>query len=171
MHMKKSLPEMVQQFLYFYLSFNSVFLVIGVLIFWVNLWPVFFKQSIRELKKKIQSHLRTAIQYAVGTGHIADHYHDRLFQATNQIKKLTNIVILLDTGHQTTIAGAGEVFEKFLQTGLLQNFTGYGQRPVKFDDEHFEDLDLRMMTFAEMFADMDYDCRESTHLALFQYCF
>ena len=64
-------------------------------------------------------------------------------------------------GAQATLAGVGEVFEKFLETGILEGFTGCGQCPAKFDEEHFEDSPLRIMTFAESFYDMDYDCHES----------
>ena len=76
-----------------------------------------------------------------------DHYHGRIVQATNELRKLTNIVILLDTGLQTTIAGFGKVWDKFRETGLLQDFTGFGQNAATFEDEHFEDAALRTMTF------------------------
>ena len=118
-------------------------------------------QSIWELKKKIQSHLRTCIRYGIGTARIVDHMYMRLFEASNIAKKDTNVVILLDTGGQATVSGVGKVYEHFLKTGLLENFTGYGTWPAKYDDEHFEGAPLRMMTFAESFADMDYNCRES----------
>ena len=87
-------------------------------------------QSIRELKKKIQSHLRTYIRYGIGTGRIADHYHGRIFAAGNQAKKFPNIVILLGTGVQTIISGFGKVYEKFLETGFLRDYTGFGQIPA-----------------------------------------
>ena len=105
--------------------------------------------------------LRTCIRYDIGTTRIADHLYERLFKASEIPKKDTNVVILIDTSGLATVSGVGKVYENFLKTGVLENFTGYGMRPAKFDEPHFEDAPIRMMTFAESFADMDYDCRES----------
>ena len=53
------------------------------------------------------------------------------------------------------------MYDHFMQTGEVKNFTGIGTVPVKFAEEHFNEAPLRVMTFAQTFGNMHYDCRQS----------
>ena len=117
-------------------------------------------QSVKQLEKKIQSHLRTAIWYGIGTGWLADEWNLRLLPAITY-KRDVNIISLIDTGKQCTIAGMGKVFEKFLETGKIKDFTGFGLVPAKYSDEHFSEAPLRVMSFAESYSEMQYTCKKS----------
>ena len=112
------------------------------------------------LRKKTQSHLRTCIRYGIGTGRIADEYNSRIFAASH-MQRDSNILIVLDTGKQTTVAGKGKLYEKFLQTGEIKDFSGYGSTPAKFHQEHYQRAPLCTMSFAETYGNMHYDCRQS----------
>ena len=48
-----------------------------------------------------------------------------------------------------------------MRTGEITNFTGCGETPAKFAQEHFNEAALRVMSFAETFGNMHYDCRQS----------
>ena len=100
------------------------------------------------------------MRYGIGTGRIADHYNARIAAVSN-IQRSTNIVLLVDNGKQCTISGFGKLFDKFLKTGNLKDYTGFGTVPATFHEEHFQEAPLRIMTFADTFGNMHYDCRES----------
>ena len=44
------------------------------------------------------------------------------FLQPQDVKRLTNIMLLIDTGKQCTIAGFGKVFEEFMRNGTVKNF-------------------------------------------------
>ena len=48
-----------------------------------------------------------------------------------------------------------------MKTGELKDFTGYGSVPAQFAQEHYDEAPLRVMSFAETFGNLHYDCRES----------
>ena len=77
------------------------------------------------------------------------------------MKRFTNIMLFLDTGKQCTIAGFGKIFDEFLKSGKVINFTGFGTTPARYEDEHFEEAPLRLMSFSETFGNMHYDCSNS----------
>ena len=73
-------------------------------------------------------------------------------------------MLLIDTGKQCTIAGFGKVFEEFMRNGTVKNFTGCGTVPASFHEEHYDEALLRVMSFAQTFGNMYYDCRQSMYL-------
>ena len=72
-------------------------------------------------------------------------------------------MLLLNTGKQCTISGIGQVFEDFLKTGNISNFTGFGTEPAKSHEQHYQEAPLRIMTFAQTYGNMHYDCSQSMH--------
>ena len=60
----------------------------------------------------------------------------------------------------------GEVYDNFLQTGEITNFTGFGQLPTKYSDDHYSEAPLRVMSFAESYGDMQYTCKKSMNYSL-----
>ena len=74
--------------------------------------------------------LRNTICHGIATGRIADHLNERIL-ASSLLKRNTNIVIMIDTGKQCTIAGFGKSYEEFMRTG---NFTGCGTKPANYSD-------------------------------------
>ena len=46
---------------------------------------------------------------------------------------------IFDSGKQSTLAGFGQMFENFLQTATISNFTGKGQSPATVKQGHFHE--------------------------------
>ena len=106
--------------------------------------------------------LRNTIQNGIATGHIADHLNERIL-AASLLKCYTNIVLMIDTGKQCTIAGSGKAFDDFKRTGVLKNFTGFGTNPATYSDSHFQEAPLRFMTFAETYDNKKTKYSKSEH--------
>ena len=70
-------------------------------------------------------------------------------------------MLLMDNGKQCTISGLGPMFEEFLRSGEVKHFTGFKCVPAKFHEEHFEEAPLRIMSFADTYGNMHYDCSQS----------
>ena len=58
----------------------------------------------------------------------------------------------------------GKSFEEFLKSGELKNFSGFQTVPAKYHEEHFEEAPLRIMSFADTYGNMYYDCTQSMNL-------
>ena len=71
---------------------------------------------------------------------------------------------LIDTGKQCTIAGFGKVFEDFMRKGIVKNFMGCGTVPASFHEEHYDEALLWVMSFAQTFGNMHYDCCQSKYV-------
>ena len=99
--------------------------------------------------------LRSTIQNGISTTRLADHLNDRLL-SSGLMKRFTNLVIMIDTGKQCTLAGCSKSYEEFKKTGVLKNFTGYGQRPALFHEAHFNEAPLRLMTFGQTYGNDKY---------------
>ena len=66
-------------------------------------------QTVKELKTKIQSHMKTTFCYGIATKRLCDALNERVLGAA-KIKKKSGVVMLIDTGDQSTISGSGEIF-------------------------------------------------------------
>ena len=91
---------------------------------------------------------------------LAEHYNKRIHINSNCVES-PGAILLIKTGEQCTICGAGTIYEEFKRTGKLINFTGYGEKPKSFYEQNFQEAPLRMINFDQTFYDMPYDCRES----------
>ena len=120
-----------------------------------------FKQTLPELIKKRKSQLMTALREGVTATRLADYYNDKMNK-----RLTTGNITIIDTGEQTTICGSGEIFNKFLQSGKIENFSGFGQKPVNFYDSNFEVAPFRMITYDQTFRGMPYDCSRGNKIYL-----
>ena len=111
---------------------------------------MYFSQTISQLQKKTQSQLRSCVRYGIGTARIADHCNKRIFKAS-KIKREADFLMFVDTGKQCTISGQGKLFQEFLETGKIGNFSGKSTIPAKFSEEHFDEAPFRIMAFADSF--------------------
>ena len=72
---------------------------------------------------------------------------------------LTGLVLAIDTGQQSTLAGTGQMYEEFRCSSKVIDYTGYGQEPTKFyDKQNYHTAPCRIMQFDETFYKMPYDC-------------
>ena len=71
------------------------------------------------------------------------------------------MVICIDTGRQTTVAGHGHLMNKFRRNQPISGYTGFGQTPVKLPDDLFQDSDIREVSFADTFTLQNYDVSKS----------
>ena len=53
------------------------------------------------------------------------------------------------------------MYENFLRTGKLTNYSGYGTEARKFEDNDFEAAPLRLINYDETFHKMPYDVCKS----------
>ena len=112
-------------------------------------------QSVSELETKIQSMLRSTIRNGIATVRLADHLNERLLVA-GLPKRETNFNAVIDTGKQCTVSGIGKMYDQFLETGVLKDFTGWGTKPALSQDSHFAEAPLRLMTFADTYGNNKY---------------
>ena len=105
--------------------------------------------------------LHSTIRNGIGTIRIAEHLNARLLASGLPARK-TNLNIVIDTGKQCTYLGTGECFESFKRTGLLSEFTGFGQKPAISTEDHYSEAPLRFMTFADTYGNDKY--KQSTKL-------
>ena len=120
----------------------------------------------KQLETKLQSHLRTSIRYSIATARIADEYNQRISLSTGMSKKEVNMQFILDTGTQSSLAGFGQMYEDFLQSNMIGDFTGKGQKAVTIDKEHFDVAPIRKFTFKNTFDDKHSKYWESKKISL-----
>ena len=81
-------------------------------------------------------------------------------EAMGEETGVPGLVMAIDTGHQCTLTGVGRMFEDFLQSGKVTEYTGFDQEPAKFyDKKNYHTAECRIMQFDESFYKMPYDCR------------
>ena len=123
------------------------------------LWH-FILQTLPQLKRKMESSLFSTVHVGFNTVRFAEIYNDRTHKPGQEKKSVSHISVV-DTGDQMTISGSGEIFEFFQQTGLLQKFSGYGEKPVTFFELGFKTASIRKMNLDETYYNMHYDIRHS----------
>ena len=69
--------------------------------------------------------MKTSFRYGIATKRLCDSYNDRA-SAFDGPKKNAGVLMIIDTGTQCTIAGSGEIYEKFEQTGVVEGYNGCG---------------------------------------------
>ena len=84
-----------------------------------------------------------------------------MFAITGNAQKKVNIVILINTGRQCTITGFGPMYDKFLETGEIKDFTGFGKIPATSSNPHFEDASVCLMNFIDSCGNVHYNCTKS----------
>ena len=103
----------------------------------------------------------TSLREGIAATRIADFLNDQL-RLLGKINGSAGAVIALVTGEQCTISGVGPMYDDFLKTGKLRNYSGFGQEATTFYDKDFESAPLRIMKYDETFYKMPYDVRKST---------
>ena len=119
-------------------------------------------QTTKQLKRRLESSLLSTIREGFCTSRLAEIYNKRIARSGDDNQKVGHISIV-ESGGQATISGSGEIFEKFIETGLIQNLSGNGQKPVNFYEAGFKTAPIRVINFDETFYGMHYDCRDSKH--------
>ena len=112
-------------------------------------------QTARELKNKIESHMKSAFRYGIATKRLCDEYSRRLLD-TSKIHRVAGVVMVMETGQQATFAGAGQMYDKFKQTGIIDGYTGFGSAVVKFNDKDAKAAPLRIMSFRDTYKGTGY---------------
>ena len=119
---------------------------------------IYFKDE-GQLERRMSSSLYSAIHFCFNTVRYAEIYNQR----KGNEGKNDNVghISVIETGGQTTFSGSGEIYENFKKTGLIQNFSGYGHKPVSFFENGFDSALSREIKFNETYYDMHYDVRNS----------
>ena len=119
----------------------------------------FIFQSLADLKRRLLSTVCSSVREGLAAVRIAEFLNKELQDLGEEIG-LRGLVLVLDTGQQCTIAGAGTIFDNFRHTGQVNNYTGYGEEPTKFyDRKNYHTAPCRLMNFDETYYKMPYDCR------------
>ena len=93
--------------------------------------------------------MSTSLREGLDCIRLAEHYNKRIHINSNCVES-TGAILLIKTGEQCTIAGDGEIFQKFMQCGNLQEYGCNDQHPVSFYDENFETATFRNDEFDEL---------------------
>ena len=72
------------------------------------------------------------------------------------------MMVFLDTGKQCTFAGMGPMYDKFLEMGEIEGFTGFGTTPAMSHQGHFNEAPLRIMTFSDTYGNVHDDFSKRT---------
>ena len=102
----------------------------------------------------------TCLHEGIAATRVADCYNDKITNLGHEFGP-TGCVMVVDTGEQCTVAGCGPMFEQFLWSGKIKNYTGYGEEPTRFYEDNFDKSPFRIMKFDQTFDKMPYDCRKS----------
>ena len=102
----------------------------------------------------------TSFREGLASTRIAEFLNEQL-KILDQTNGQPGAVMLLDTGEQCTIAGVGPIFDKFLKTGKLMSYSGFGTEASTFEDKDFETVPLRLINYDETFYKMPYDVCKS----------
>ena len=92
----------------------------------------------------------TALKEGIAVTRIADFLNDQL-KIIGQINGPAGALIAVDTGEQCSISGVGPIYENFLRTGKLMNYSGFGTEASTFHDSDFETAPLRIINYDETF--------------------
>ena len=122
-------------------------------------------QTAKELKTKIQSHMKTCFRYGLAMKRLCDAYNDRVF-GTTKIKRKSAVMMLMDTGEQCTISGSGHIFNGFKTTGVIEGFNGQGMNLTEFSDPNSDAALLWIMQFDDTYHGMTYDVTHSNYCLL-----
>ena len=112
----------------------------------------------KELERKLLTTLLSSLREGLAATRIAEFIRNKLQQHGKNIQP-PGAVLMIDTGEQCSVAGTGALFEAFLQSGQLENYTGYGQDPKAFYDKNFETALYRRFNFDQTFYRQPYDAR------------
>ena len=118
----------------------------------------------RQLREKIQSHLRNAIRCSIATGRFAEELNRHISQATGIDQDLVHMMFFLDAGKQSTMVGMGRMYEEFLKSGKLEGYSGFGTRPAEFNEEHYDEAPLRIMTFSNTYGNVMSEVAKRTKI-------
>ena len=112
------------------------------------------------MKNKVLSTLLNPIRDGIAATRIAEFLSDQLRSVGKEIACSSSLLVL-DTGEQCTIAGCGPVYDEFIRSGQVKNYSGFGQEATTFYDDNFEAAPLRVINYDEAFYKMPYDVRTS----------
>ena len=102
------------------------------------------------MKGKLFSTIMTALKEGIAVTRIVDFLNDQL-KIIGQINGPAGALIAVDTGEQCSISGVGPIYENFLRTGKLMNYSGFGTEASTFHDSDFETAPLRIINYDETF--------------------
>ena len=122
-------------------------------------------KTMKQVKRRLYSSLCSTVHVGFNTVRLAEIYNQRT-TVPSPSNENVGYLSIVDTGGQTTISGSGKIFERFLSTGWVDTFSGYGTKPVTFLEKSFLCAPLRKMNFDETYYGMHYDCRKSKHLLM-----
>ena len=109
----------------------------------------------------------TCLREGVAATRVADFYINKMIHSGQKFGP-TGCVMAVEVGNQCTVSGSGQMFENFLLSGKIENYSGFGQEPVRFYEENYDKAPFRIMKFDQTFDKMPYDCRKSM-LLIFSY--
>ena len=104
----------------------------------------------------------TALREGVTASRVSDFYNNKM-----NLRKQSGNISIIDTGEQTTVCGSGELFNKFLQTGVIDNFSGFGTKPVTFFKCNFSSAPYRVITYDQTFRGLPYDCTKGNYFQVY----
>ena len=114
-------------------------------------------QSIPELEKKFKSYMMTSFRIGIGASRIAEVLNHRKGLNGN-----VGCMFLMQTGDQATVSSEGFLVEKFLKSGKIKQFPGFGTTPKRIFDREFKDAQYRFVRFDETNYYLNYDSQQST---------
>ena len=116
------------------------------------------------MESKIQTHLRSSIRYCIATARIADEYNKRISAGNNILKREVKMQFIFDSGTQSTLAGFGEMYEEFLKSGKILDFSGKGTNVATSKQSLFDVVPLRKMNFVDTFDGKRHRVADSKNL-------
>ena len=86
----------------------------------------FFFQTINELKKRLLSTILTSLREGLAAIRIAEYLNEKLkSMGIANDSGPAGGVLFIDTGEQSSLAGIGKIYDNFLRTGEIKNYTGF----------------------------------------------
>ena len=87
-----------------------------------------------DLKRRLLLTVCSSVHEGHAAVRIAEFLNKKLKDMGEDDVGLPGLVMAIDTGEQCTLAGSGHMFEEFMTSEKVVNYTGYGTQPTKFYD-------------------------------------
>ena len=76
-------------------------------------------------------------------------------------KREVNFQFIFDSGKQSTLAGFGRMYDEFLNSGEIIEYTGKGREPAIKSEPYFHVASVRKMQFVDTFDGVRYNVSDS----------
>ena len=120
-------------------------------------------EQVRQISVTVISSTKTAVRAAIAAGRTCEDL-ERLINGENGAP--AGAMSFVFQPEFMVLGGHGDVYKRFLETGLLSGYPGEGTPIATSDDPNYQDAALKVMQFHETFKSLKKDVNYSKFQAM-----